>query len=61
MCPTFFAGAALQVTQSTVLTAGTGSPLLLKQLVDPLDDALQRFLHIEPDLLLGRGNDITEK
>lgn len=55
MCAgTFLSGAALQVHLSAVLAAGAGPPLLLQQLVDALDDALQRLVHVEPDLLLSR-------
>lgn len=52
VCATFLGGAPLQVKLGTVLTAVAGSPLLLKQLVNALDDALQGFIHIQPNLLL---------
>lgn len=57
MSVTFLTGATLQVSLGTVLTAVAGSPLLLKQLVNTLDDALQRLIHIQPHLLLkGHGH-----
>ncbi len=52
VCVTFLGGTPLQVKLGTVLTAVAGPPLLQKQLVDTLDDALQRFIHIQPNLLL---------
>ncbi len=57
MCVTFLTGSTLQVSLGTVLTAVAGPPLLLKQLVNTLDDALQRLIHIQPNLLLkGHGH-----
>lgn len=55
--PTFLGGAPLQVDLGHVLTAVPGRPLLLKQLVHPLDDALQGLVHIKPHLLLDGGAD----
>ena len=52
MLLTFLNAAALQVALGTVQTGIAGPPLFLEQLVDPLDDALQRFIHIHPNLLL---------
>lgn len=52
VCVTFLTAASLQVCLAAVLTAVAGSPLFLKQLVNTLDDALQRLIYIQPNLLL---------
>jgi len=58
-CVTFLTGAALQVRRGTVLAADARPPVLLKQLVHALDDALQRLVHVQPDLLL-KGHEPTQ-
>lgn len=49
---TFLAAAALQVALGAVLTGVAGPSLPLQQLVYALDDALQRLIHVQPNLLL---------
>lgn len=55
---TFFTVAALQVMLGTVQTTAAGSPLFLQHLIHSLDDAVQRLVHIDPNLLLGRRQKI---
>lgn len=47
---TFLAGAAARAGEN-ILTALTMHPLLLQQLVHPLDDALQALVHVQPHFL----------
>lgn len=49
---TFLGAVAQLVTLGAVPTVDAGSPLFLKQLVHSLDDALQRFIHVDPHFLL---------